>query len=217
MPPSKVRKITDMFEHKSNAAENAAKPSTSGQTSSSETEQRSEQLKVHYKNDIEGLVHPVKRMSNQQKLEFLIHLWTPDKQYKFPRLTRGVDNKVRHHSFQLKWLIDFNWLIYSHTKQGDFCKFCAIFAPDSVGGSFLGMFVKQPFTGATNYANGTKLLREHAATHYHQSAVIDASFFMQSYHTGDVANTATTVQQQRLAETKKYLKTVVSAIHFCGL
>ena len=105
MPPPKVRKITDMFEHKSKAAENAAKPSTSGQTSSSETEQRSEQLKVRYKNDIGGLAHPVKRMSNQQKLEFLTHPWIPDKQYKFPRLTRGVGDKVRHHSFQLKWLI----------------------------------------------------------------------------------------------------------------
>ena len=89
--------------------------------------------------------------------------------------------------------------------------------PNSVGGSPLGMFVKQPFTGATNYANGTKLFREHAATHYYQSTVIDASSFMQSYHTGDVANIATTVQQQRLAETKKYLEAVVSAIHFCGL
>ena len=79
------------------------------------------------------------------------------------------------------------------------------------------MFVKQPFTEATNYANGTKLLREHAATHYYQSAVIDASSFMQSYDTGDVANIATTVQQQRLAETKKYMEAVVSAIHFCGL
>ena len=180
-----------MFEHKSNAAENAAKLSTLGQTSSSEAEQRSEELKVHYKNDMRGLIHPVKRMSNQQKFEFLIHPWTPDKQYKFPRLTRGVGNKVRHHSFQLKWLI------YSHAKQGGFCKFNAIFAPDSVERSHLGMFVKQPFTGATNYANGTK----HAATHYHQTAVIDASYFMQSYRTGDVANIATTVQQQGLAET----------------
>ena len=42
-----------------------------------ETEQRSEQLKVHYKNDIGGFVHPVKCMSNQQKYEFLIHPWTP--------------------------------------------------------------------------------------------------------------------------------------------
>ena len=131
-----------MFEHKSNAAENAAKPSTSGQTSSFETEQRSEQLNVHYKNDIGDLVHPVKCMSNQQKLEFLTHPWTPDKQYKFSRLTRGIGNKVCHHSFQLKWLIDFNWLIYSYAKQGGFCKFCTIFAPDSVGGSPLGMFVK---------------------------------------------------------------------------
>ena len=143
----KVRKISDMFGHKSNTAENAVQPSTSDQTASSETEQRSKQLKVHYKNDIGGFIHPVKHMSNQQKFEFLKHLWTPDKQYKFSRVTRGVGNKVHHHSFQLKWLIDFNWLIYSHAKQGGFCKFCTIFAPDSVGGSPLGMFVKQPFTG----------------------------------------------------------------------
>ena len=45
---------------------------------------------------------------------------------------------------------------------------------------------------------------------------MDASSFMQSYHTGNVANIATTVQQQCLAETKKYLEAVVSAIHFCG-
>ena len=79
------------------------------------------------------------------------------------------------------------------------------------------MFVKQPFTGARNYAKRTKLVREHTATHYHQSTVLDASSFMQSYHTGDVANIATTIQQQRLAETKKYLEVVVSAIHFYGL
>ena len=171
MPPPKVQKIIDMFEHKPNTAENAAKPSTSGQIS------RSEQLNVHYKNDIGGLVYPIKCMSNQQKFEFLIHPWTPDKQYKFPRLRRGVANKVRHHSFQLIWLINFNWLIYSHAKQGGFCKFCTIFAPDSVGGSPLGMFVKQPFMGATNYANETKLLQEHAATHYHQSDVNRCKFF----------------------------------------
>ena len=46
---AKSLKITKIFEHKSNAAENAVKPSTSGQTSSSETEQRSEQLKVHWR------------------------------------------------------------------------------------------------------------------------------------------------------------------------
>ena len=40
---------------------------------------------------------------------------------------------------------------------------------------------------------------------------------MQSYYTGDIANIATTVQQQCLAETKKYLEAVVSAMHFCGL
>ena len=43
------------------------------------------------------------------------------------------------------------------------------------------------------------------------------SSFMQPYYTGDVVNIATTVQQQHLAETKKYLKAVVSAIQFCWL
>ena len=45
---------------------------------------------------------------------------------------------------------------------------------------------------------------------------MDASFFMQLYHTGDVANVAIAVQQL-LVETKKYLEAVVSAIHLCGL
>ena len=39
---------------------------------------------------------------------------------------------------------------------------------------------------------------------------MDASSFMQSYHTGDVANIATTVQQNSK-------EAVVSAIHFFGL
>ena len=71
-------------------------------------------------------------------------------------------------------------------------------------------------TGSTNYSDKTKLLWGHAATHYHQSAVMDASFFMQLYHTGDVADVAIAVQQL-LVETKKYLEAVVSAIHLCGL
>ena len=86
MPLPTVQKITGMFEHKSNAAENAVKPSTLGQTCSFEAEQRSEQLKMLYKNHNGGLVHPIKHMLNQRKFEFLIHPWTPDKLYKFPSL-----------------------------------------------------------------------------------------------------------------------------------
>ena len=82
-------------------------------------------------------------------------------------------------------------------------------------GSNLRMFVKDPFTGATNYANGPRLLREHSTTKYHQASAVDAASFQQSYRTGPVIEIATSHSQRMFAEKQEFLKSLV--VHICGV
>jgi len=58
----------------------------------------------------------------------------------------SLKNKKRKLRFQLKWLLEFNWLAYSEAKGEAFRKYCLVFV--KVGGKNrqpLGNFVKTAF------------------------------------------------------------------------
>ncbi len=67
-----------------------------------------------------GLSFSGKRLSGKKNL--LENAWTPDLNFNF---TTSANRNLK---FQLKWLSELNWLIYSPSSNGSFCKFCALFA-----------------------------------------------------------------------------------------
>lgn len=73
----------------------------------------------------------------------LTHLWIPPYNYIFPI---NKKNEKRGLRFQYKWLMEFQWLAYSEEKNGEFCKYCVIFAKvDGKNGQALGYFIKTAF------------------------------------------------------------------------
>ena len=58
-------------------------------------------------------------------------LRSPPSGFPFPYVT--VDAQKR--SFQKQWLNEFTWLAYSNIYNGAFCKWCVVFAPQTVSRS----------------------------------------------------------------------------------
>ena len=70
--------------------------------------------------------------------------------------------KNQYSSYQQHWLSKFKWLVYSAVKNKSFFKYCVLFAPKSVGESFLGLHEEKAFFGAQCYANGRRYLCKQA-------------------------------------------------------
>ena len=98
--------------------------------------------------------------------------------YKFPLVSRGRQN----HSFQHRWLSQYNGLVYSELDKGCYCKYCVLFrqAPSSVS-NLTGVLITHTLT---NLQKASEKLREHftgVGTHatrkYHLAAVGKAMHF----------------------------------------
>ncbi|KAL4082892.1 hypothetical protein QTP88_029546 [Uroleucon formosanum] len=88
-----------------------------------------------------------KQLTNEEKFVYLKNTWTPAVGYAFPIYKYGNQNR----QFQLDWLRRFQWLSYSQLKNGGFCKFCILFAPNNL------------CTGSKNI----ELLSSHGNNKYH--------------------------------------------------
>jgi len=69
-----------------------------------------------------------KQLTDEEKFIYLKNTWTPTVGYAFPIYKYGNQNR----QFQLDWLRRFQWLSYSQLKNGGFCKFCVLFAPNNL-------------------------------------------------------------------------------------
>ena len=62
-------------------------------------------------------------LKNFQKHKLINRVYVPPKNYQFPfRIVSGSRRK-----FNSKWLKEFNWLAYSPSSDGGFCKVCTLF------------------------------------------------------------------------------------------
>ena len=57
--------------------------------------------------------------------------WSPPSGFSFPYVTVGAQNR----SFQKQWLNEFTWVAYSNIYNGAFCKWCVVFAPQTISRS----------------------------------------------------------------------------------
>ena len=70
-----------------------------------------------------GLVCDISTLSDNQKVELLLNHFTPGDGYDFAHeaVQKGA-NKWKL-SFQLAWLTELEWLVYSPVKGGGYCKY----------------------------------------------------------------------------------------------
>ena len=77
-------------------------------------------------NDISHFV--CKKLTDDKKMHLLQNVWKPDEGSIFPR---NQTNKC----FQLHWLNQFSWFVYSNILDGAFCLYCVLFGTQTGGNS----------------------------------------------------------------------------------
>lgn len=107
------------------------------------------------------------------------------------------------HQFQPSWLAQFPWLHYSEFCDGVFCRACAIFAPELVGGNTLGQFVTKPFK---SWTNKTQKMTNHGKVDYHLTACTKMSEFLAAYEQpSHAATTRLDEQAQKQLEANQHV------------
>jgi len=86
----------------------------------------------------------------------LFNCWSPPSGFSFPYVTVGAQNR----SFQKQWLNEFTWLAYSNIYNGAFCKWCVVFAPQTVSRS-----TKPPGSLVSGQHCNYKKAKEHCNNH----------------------------------------------------
>ena len=81
-------------------------------------------------NDIGNFVGVPLTDADRRKV-LLFNCWSPPSGFSFPYVTAGAQNR----SFQKQRLNEFTCLAYSNIYNGAFCKWCVVFAPQTVSRS----------------------------------------------------------------------------------
>jgi len=109
-------------------------------------------------------------LTDADRRKVLYNCWSPPSGFSFPYVTVGAQNR----SFQKQWLNEFTWLAYSNIYNGAFCKWCVVFAPQTVSRSAKppGSLVSGPHC---NYKKAKEHYNNHQNCHYHKlcAAIFD--------------------------------------------
>ena len=152
----------------------------------------------------------LQELSDNQRYHLLKHHSQPCKNYVFPSQFEGGCNR----SFQIGWLEEFSWLVYSSALDGTFCITCALFANPRSG---LGILVNKPFI-IIEWRKKSDYITPHATKKYHVDAWKAANDFIQKIENPQL--TLSSVTQSNCEENSDrnfgILKCIIEAVLFCG-
>lgn len=136
--------------------------------------------------------------------------WKPDLHYKFPR------SGPRNLSFQFKWFSNWDWLVYSPSQDGAFCKFCSLFSTvvgvQSVKG---GKLVNLPYK---DWKHAKDDFQKHELLQYHSQCKERAMNFISTY-SGSKPSIDISLNkgiQTQIAENRNRLKPIIKTVMFCA-
>ena len=130
----------------------------------------------------------------------------------YPR-TRSSES-APYRQFQPSWLKSYPWLHYSHHVDGVYCRACAVFITENVGGQSPGQFVTKCFKSWKK----TDKLAEHAKREYHLMSMSKMREFIARYKTPSMAIDAQmqTATQKQMEENQKVIESLFKVIILCG-
>ncbi|XP_072401615.1 uncharacterized protein [Diabrotica undecimpunctata] len=148
------------------------------------------------------------KVDDALKKKLLEKPWSPDSKFKFP------SSGPRNLKFQMRWLTDWNWLVYSPTMDAAFCKFCALFST-VVGeqGLSAGKLVKIPFR---KWKDAREDFKKHSENLYHKKCLEKAANFLATY-TGEKDNIQLMLNKGRklqIEKNRESLKPIIKAAIF---
>ena len=117
--------------------------------------------------------------------------------------------------FQPAWLKQYPWLNYSCNFDGVFCKSCAIFAPEKVGGQTPGQFESKPFNSWVKMSERSKAYMQ---LEYHQMSIARMRELVSHYKhpTAAVNVVMDTAAKQLMEKNEKVIESLLKIIMLCG-
>ena len=102
-------------------------------------------------------------LTDADRRKLLFNCRSPSSGFSFPYVTVDAQNW----SFQKQWWNEFTWLAYSNIYNGAFCKWCVVFAPQTVSRSAKPpcSLVSEPHC---NYKKAKEHYNNHQNCHYHK-------------------------------------------------
>jgi len=139
-------------------------------------------------------------LTDADRRKVMFNCWTPPSGFSFPYVTVGAKNR----SFQKQWLNEFTWLAYSNICNGAFCKWCVVFAPQTVSRSAKppGSLVSRPHC---NYKKAKEHYNNHQNYHKLCAAMFDNFVQTDADKSRDVRNALNSSRQKAVEENLKSL------------
>ena len=108
--------------------------------------------------------------TREAKINFLEHVWRPDKNFSYPSFKQG--QSLKNCKFQLEWMEKKSWLTYTQTNgEGALCISCVLFGGDKnapQGGMLkAGAFCSRPFT---RYKHALREMNKHEMSQMHRDS-----------------------------------------------
>lgn len=129
--------------------------------------------------------------------------------YQFPtKLYPAGKNKEEKRCFHLKWMQEFDWLLYSKSKDAAFCSYCVKYASKWKFDQF----------AATGYSNWKKAMntdggfKKHLMSVNHKDAVAKACEHQQATQTNKEIHTM--LEPNVLADRRFYFSKIINTVRF---
>lgn len=178
---------------------------------------------VHTDLDIGTIVSgdvSVDSLSNETKAQYLKKHFVPSTSYKFPGETviKGKDKKSKTLTFQHSWLSEFEWLVYSPSEEGGYCKYCTLFPPQDERVSKTGVLVSKPLNRYSKVKGKEGILVKHAQTRYHQNALDAATILLSVLNTPQqsIVYAISKANQEQYEKNRHILECIIKALLVCG-
>lgn len=144
--------------------------------------------------------------------------WKPPSDYEYPF---SVNSKGVKRYLSRSHLEKHPWLVLSESKQGLFCKYCAIFAKEKAGhnkGVKLGKLVKEPLTKFKDLTGNNGDLTTHEQSLYHKNCLEVAKDFLKTYRQPqkEVVNQVNAERLRQVRENRERLQPIIKTIIFLG-
>ena len=135
--------------------------------------------------------------------------------YSYPRLPY-----LNRHQFE-----EFDWLAYSRSKGGAFCRYCVAFvtSDSQVGssqcGQTPGVLVAKPLTDFSWMGGKGGIMTRHEQTDFHQSAMAAAANVAQAFRLPktDIRSRIDRQRERDVAANRLGCLSIIRVVRFCGL
>lgn len=162
-------------------------------------------------------------LSDVEKYCYLNNHFIPSSQDQMLSEEVKVGEKTKKLRFQMKWLGQYHWLVYSPSMSGGFSKFCVLFGKSvstrggQIGGN-LGVLVTKPMMNLKRALGTDGILPTHEKAEYHINATVLANSFIATYEnpTLHVDNIIEKCSNEQYQNKLHVLEIIISTITLLG-